>query len=137
MASWNSPNISCNGCLHLQNLEWLVGDSRPWREPKLEVTLSAAGKTDNLKLRDLVQASVRVEAGKDVLAVEMGLLKATPERWLEHAHHWLILHGRYTCDARKPRCPECLIRDLCEFRDKTPPASPVAAPRSRRLRLGS
>ena len=58
--------------------------------------------------------------GKDPLAVEQKLLKVTPEEFRLHAHHWLILHGRYVCLARKPRCGECLIRDLCEFRGKTP-----------------
>lgn len=57
--------------------------------------------------------------GKDVLAVEQKLLKVTPEAFRLHAHHWLILHGRYVCVARKPRCGECLINDLCEFRQKT------------------
>ena len=57
--------------------------------------------------------------GKDVLAVEEKLLKFTPAEYLKDAHHWLILHGRYVCLARKPGCPECLIRDLCEFRAKT------------------
>ncbi|MGE0558635.1 MAG: endonuclease III [Burkholderiales bacterium] len=57
--------------------------------------------------------------GKDPLAVEQKLLKTTPEEFRLHAHHWLILHGRYVCVARKPRCGECLIRDLCEFRGKT------------------
>ena len=57
--------------------------------------------------------------GKDPLAVELKLLKVTPEEYRLHAHHWLILHGRYVCIARKPRCTECLIHDLCEFRDKT------------------
>jgi endonuclease III len=57
--------------------------------------------------------------GKDPLAVEQGLLKFTPEEFRLHAHHWLILHGRYVCTARKPRCPGCVIRDLCEFRAKT------------------
>ena len=57
--------------------------------------------------------------GKDVLAVEEKLLKFTPPEFLKDAHHWLILHGRYVCVARKPKCPECLIRDLCEFRGKT------------------
>jgi endonuclease-3 len=58
-------------------------------------------------------------AGKDVLTVENKLIKWTPPEYLMHAHHWLILHGRYTCIARKPKCPGCLIRDLCEFRGKT------------------
>jgi len=56
--------------------------------------------------------------GKDVLAVEQKLMKVTPEAFRLHAHHWLILHGRYVCVARKPRCGECLIKDLCEFRQK-------------------
>ncbi len=57
--------------------------------------------------------------GKDVLAVEEKLLKFTPPEYLKDAHHWLILHGRYVCLARKPGCPQCLIRDLCEYRQKT------------------
>jgi endonuclease-3 len=51
--------------------------------------------------------------------VEDGLERITPERWRRHAHHWLILHGRYICKARKPDCPHCPIRDLCEFPEKT------------------
>lgn len=57
--------------------------------------------------------------GGNPLAVEQKLLKVTPVEFRLHAHHWLILHGRYVCTARKPRCGECLIRDLCEFRGKT------------------
>jgi endonuclease-3 len=57
--------------------------------------------------------------GADVLAVEEKLLKFTPPEYLMNAHHWLILHGRYVCLARKPGCPQCLIRDLCEFKGKT------------------
>jgi endonuclease-3 len=59
-----------------------------------------------------------IAPGKDPLEVEQKLLKFTPPEFLTHAHHWLILHGRYTCVARKPKCPECLIRDLCEFGKK-------------------
>jgi len=51
--------------------------------------------------------------------VEQKLLKFVPDEFKLHAHHWLILHGRYICVARKPKCPECLIRDLCEYRHKT------------------
>ena len=58
-------------------------------------------------------------AGKDPLEVERKLLKFTPEDFRQHAHHWLILHGRYVCVARKPKCPDCLIADLCEFKRKT------------------
>ncbi len=61
--------------------------------------------------------------GKDVLAVELGILKVTPKRYRLHAHHWLILHGRYTCIARKPRCFACPVADLCAFEIKTPPST--------------
>ena len=57
--------------------------------------------------------------GKTVRAVEDGLLKAVPDEYLRDAHHWLILHGRYVCKARKPDCPHCAIRDLCRFTEKT------------------
>ncbi len=57
--------------------------------------------------------------GKTPLEVEKQLAKVIPPEFIHNAHHWLILHGRYTCVARKPRCPDCLIRDLCEFKDKT------------------
>ena len=57
--------------------------------------------------------------GKDVRAVEDKLLKRVPAQYRLHAHHWLILHGRYVCTARNPACPACPIRDLCEFPDKT------------------
>ncbi len=57
--------------------------------------------------------------GKTVLEVEKKLLKFIPEEFLKDAHHWLILHGRYTCTARNPKCGECIICDLCEYRHKT------------------
>ena len=57
--------------------------------------------------------------GKDVLAVERALTRRIPKPYLRHAHHWLILHGRYVCLARKPRCADCIVRDLCGYRDKT------------------
>ena len=57
--------------------------------------------------------------GRDVLAVERKLLKGVPAEFRLNAHHWLILHGRYVCMARKPVCPTCLIRDLCQFQHKT------------------
>ncbi|MBI2779914.1 MAG: endonuclease III [Gammaproteobacteria bacterium] len=57
--------------------------------------------------------------GKTVLAVEKELLKVIPDEFKHDAHHWLILHGRYTCIARKPRCASCIIHDLCEYPDKT------------------
>jgi endonuclease-3 len=57
--------------------------------------------------------------GKTPLQVELKLLKAVPGEYQQDAHHWLILHGRYTCKARKPNCPECIVRDLCSFKTKT------------------
>lgn len=58
--------------------------------------------------------------GKNVLEVELKLEKFVPREYLQDAHHWLILHGRYVCVARKPKCPQCGISDLCEFKAKTP-----------------
>ena len=75
--------------------------------------------------------------GKTVLAVEKKLLKVIPGAFLVDAHHWLILHGRYVCQARKPKCGECIIADLCEYKDKTWPvaraeaAAPARAARKR------
>lgn len=57
--------------------------------------------------------------GKDVGAVEARLLKVVPDAYRLHAHHWLILHGRYICKARTPECPRCAIADLCDFKEKT------------------
>ena len=57
--------------------------------------------------------------GKDVRAVEDKLEKVVPKEFKQDAHHWLILHGRYVCKARKPDCPQCVIRDLCRYKDKT------------------
>ncbi len=57
--------------------------------------------------------------GKDVREVERALLRVVPEAYRQHAHHWLILLGRYTCTARRPRCSRCPVRDLCEYPDKT------------------
>lgn len=60
-----------------------------------------------------------IAPGKNVLEVEKRLVKLVPEEFLLDAHHWLILHGRYVCVARKPRCGACIIEDLCEFKQKT------------------
>jgi endonuclease-3 len=59
--------------------------------------------------------------GKEPLEVELKLLKTVPEKYLLHAHHWLILHGRYVCKARKPECYRCIIAEWCRFEPKTPP----------------
>ncbi len=65
--------------------------------------------------------------GETPLDVETRLEAVTPPAYKRHAHHWLILHGRYVCTALRPRCPACLINDLCRFPDKTPAASKDAA----------
>lgn len=67
-----------------------------------------------------------IAPGKDVVAVEKRLAKFVPDEFKLHAHHWLILHGRYVCKARKPDCPVCIINDLCEYKCKTKAASPAS-----------
>ena len=75
--------------------------------------------------------------GKNVLTVELALEKKVPDKFKLHAHHWLILHGRYTCVARKPLCPTCVVSDLCRYKDKTreaPVKRPAAAVRRGRAK---
>ncbi len=67
-----------------------------------------------------VSNRTKIAPGKDVVEVENKLMKFVPKEFLLDAHHWLILHGRYTCIARKPLCWNCIIADLCEYKDKTP-----------------
>ena len=67
---------------------------------------------------------IGIAPGKTERAVEDALLKHVPQEFMQHAHHWLILHGRYICKARTPECPRCLIADLCEFKSKTRAAAP-------------
>jgi len=67
-----------------------------------------------------------IAPGKTVEAVERGLVKFVPDEFMLHAHHWLILHGRYVCKAQRPDCPNCNISDLCEYKHKTP--DPLAQP---------
>ena len=66
-----------------------------------------------------VSNRTRIAPGKDVRVVEEKLMKFVPDEYKQDAHHWLILHGRYTCVARKPRCGSCVIYDLCEFKQKS------------------
>lgn len=65
-----------------------------------------------------VSNRLQIAPGKDVLAVEKGLLENVPDTYKKDAHHWLILHGRYTCIARSPRCGSCLLEDLCPYEEK-------------------
>jgi endonuclease-3 len=71
-------------------------------------------------------------SGKTPEQVEQGLLKIIPDEYMRHAHHWLILHGRYVCKARKPDCPACVIADICKAEEKTTsvpaPLVPIATP---------
>ena len=69
----------------------------------------------------------KLAPGKTPLAVELGLEKVTPKPFRLGAHHWLILHGRYVCKARKPECWRCIVADLCAFRPKTPPPAQKSA----------
>ena len=66
-----------------------------------------------------VSNRTKIAPGKNVNEVEQKLLRFIPKEFLQDAHHWLILHGRYTCVARKPKCGSCMIEDLCEFKEKT------------------
>jgi endonuclease-3 len=73
-----------------------------------------------------------IAPGKNVREVEDRLMRVVPEEFLRDAHHWLILHGRYVCKARKPDCPHCPIVDLCDYRQKTPAAATSRAGAARR-----
>ncbi len=105
----------------------------PDTRPALEALPGVGRKTANVILNTAFgQPTIAVDThifrvcnrtglapGKTVLEVEKKLLKVVPEEFKQDAHHWLILHGRYTCVARKPRCGSCIIEDLCEYKDKT------------------
>jgi len=105
----------------------------PDRREALEALPGVGRKTANVVLNTAFgQATIAVDThifrvcnrtgiapGKNVLEVEKKLLKVVPQEFRHDAHHWLILHGRYTCIARKPRCGSCIIEDLCEYQEKT------------------
>lgn len=105
----------------------------PDKRKLLEALPGVGRKTANVVLNTAFgQATIAVDThifrvanrtgmarGKTPLQVELQLLKVIPQAYHHDAHHWLILHGRYTCKARKPNCPECIVRDLCSFRSKT------------------
>ena len=94
--------------------------------------MNSAGTT----FSSLSSTARTVLPGATPLAVELGLEKVVPPDYALHAHHWLILHGRYVCKARKPNCPECAIRDLCAYRHKTPGPPPVVPAKAGTERLG-
>jgi endonuclease-3 len=109
------------------------GGEIPRRREELEALPGVGRKTANVVLNVCfgeptiavdthifrVANRIGLAVGKTPLAVELQLEKRIPARWMRHAHHWLILHGRYICKARRPECPVCPIRDLCCFPAKT------------------
>ena len=115
----------------------VVPDNRPALEALPGVGRKTANVVLNTAFRQIAMAvdthifrvanRTAIAPGKDVVEVEQKLLKFVPSDYLLDAHHWLILHGRYVCVARTPKCPGCLIRDLCEFKDKTETASNAAS----------
>ncbi|OUR67683.1 endonuclease III [Bermanella sp. 47_1433_sub80_T6] len=104
----------------------------PQTREELEALPGVGRKTANVVLNTAFKQAVmavdthifrvgnrtRIAHGKDVLEVEKRLMRLTPSEFLMDAHHWLILHGRYVCIARKPKCGSCIIEDLCEFKKK-------------------
>jgi endonuclease-3 len=123
------------------------GGEVPQERDKLEKLPGVGRKTANVVLNVAFgQPTIAVDThifrvsnrtglapGKDPLAVERGLERVVPETFVTHAHHWLILHGRYICKARTPECWHCPVIDLCAYQPKTPPpkAKPSAAPAGR------
>ncbi len=111
----------------------LHGGEVPENREALEALPGVGRKTANVVLNtafgwptiavdthiDRVSNRTKFAMGKNVVEVEQKLLKVVPKEFKVDVHHWLILHGRYTCIARKPRCGSCIIEDLCEFKDKT------------------
>ena len=118
------------------------GGAVPREREALEALPGVGRKTANIVLNEVFgEPTIAVDthifrlanrtglaAGKTPRAVEEALLAITPPEYRRHAHHWLLLHGRYVCTARVPRCAECILVDLCRYGAKTLPADPLAAP---------
>ena len=103
---------------HREDLEALAGVGRKTANVVLNVVFGECCiAVDTHIFR--VANRLGITAGKTPRAVEDQLIQATPTEFLQHAHHWLVLHGRYICQARKPKCPTCFLRDLCEYPEKT------------------
>lgn len=112
---------------HREALEALPGVGRKTANVVLNVAFgepTIAVDTHIFRVANRTQ----IAPGKTPLEVEQGLDRLVPEKYRLHAHHWLILHGRYTCVARKPKCPLCVVRDLCRFKPKTM-AAELGAPK--------
>ena len=125
----SKANNVYKACEMLVNLH---GGEVPENRAALEALPGVGRKTANVVLNtafgwptiavdthiDRVSNRTKFAMGKNVVEVEQKLLKVVPKEFMVDVHHWLILHGRYTCVARKPRCGACIIEDLCEFNDK-------------------
>lgn len=123
----NNVNKACEMLINLH------GGQVPENREALEALPGVGRKTANVVLNtafgwptiavdthiDRVSNRTKFAMGKNVVEVEQKLLKVVPKEFMVDVHHWLILHGRYTCVARKPKCGSCIIEDLCEFKDKT------------------
>jgi len=118
---------TCHMLVELHNSE--VPDTREELEALPGVGRKTANVVLNTAFRQIAMAvdthifrfgnRTKVAPGKNVLEVEQKLMRFVPKEFLLDAHHWMILHGRYICTARKPRCGACIIEDLCEFNEKT------------------
>lgn len=118
---------TCHMLVELHNSE--VPDTREELEALPGVGRKTANVVLNTAFRQLAMAvdthifrfanRTRIAPGKNVVEVEQKLMRFVPKEFLLDAHHWMILHGRYICIARKPRCNACIIEDLCEFKEKT------------------
>ncbi len=129
------PTKAKNVIALCQMLLELHGGEVPREREALEALPGVGRKTANVVLNTAfgeiamavdthifrVSNRTNIAPGKNVVEVEQKLLKFVPKEFLLDAHHWLILHGRYTCIARKPLCWNCIIKDLCEYKPKTPP----------------
>lgn len=118
---------TCHMLVELHNS--VVPDTREELEALPGVGRKTANVVLNTAFRQIAMAvdthifrfgnRTKIAPGKNVLEVEQKLMRFVPNEFLLDAHHWMILHGRYICTARKPRCNACIIEDLCEFKDKT------------------
>ena len=109
-----------NGCGKSSLLALILGElAVDQGDFSLATGLSIASVEQETQLSDRVALEYVIDGDRELRAVEDRLLRLVPKAYLLHAHHWLILHGRYVCQARKPRCGACTIADLCEYRHKT------------------
>ena len=119
--SWSTESVDyrVSACQPLDDLQKLPGVGRKTANVIASVVYNKpAMAVDTHVFRVAARIGLTTNA-KTPLACEQQLMKYFPEELVPKAHHWLILHGRYTCLARKPRCGSCIVYDLCEFKEKT------------------